>query len=104
MFGQDDQLRVGSGTQCQCDLARQPKAGTAVRNPDQVVAETITGERFATFGAGEVVCGIGVGVIDMRERQKPMQEGLNGRARTARLIEAVGQVVNHLAVTHALTI
>ncbi len=101
MFGKNDQLRVRFGAYCQSDLARQPKAWAAVRNPDQVLAEAVPRQCLATGGAGEVVRRVGMGMIDMGEWQEPMQESLDGGTRPARLIEAVGEVVDHLAVAHA---
>src|SRR6266851_240039 len=101
MFGQDDELRVRFGAYCQSDLARQPKAWAAVRNPDQLVTEAVSSQILATLGAGEVVRRVGMGMIDMSEWQESVQERLDRGARAARLIEAVGEVVHHLAVAHA---
>ncbi len=103
MFGQNDEPGIRLGTQRQGDLAGQPKAGAAIGNPDQIVAEAVSCERFAIGGTSKVIGRVGVRVIDMGERQKPVQEGLDGGTGMARLIEAVRQVVDHLAVAHALT-
>ena len=41
MFGQDDQPGVRVGAQGQGNLACQPKAGAAVRDPDQVITKAV---------------------------------------------------------------
>ncbi|SRR5258707_15285123 len=102
MLGQNDQPGFGFSTQRERDLARQPEAGAAIWNPDQRVAEAVPSQLFATGCAGEVVRGVGVRVIDVWKWQEPMQERLDGGTRTARLIEAVREVVHHLGIAHAL--
>src|SRR5712692_5458476 len=103
MFRQDDEPCVWPGTQRQGDLARQAKAWTAIRNPDQVITEAVPRLCLAIRCAGEVIRRIGMRVIDMCERQEPMQKGLDGGTRAARLREAVSKVVHHLGVAHPLT-
>src|SRR6266566_5963181 len=102
MFGQDDELRIRSGSHFKRDLASQTEAGAAVRNPDQVITEAVPCQVLATGCTCEVVCRVGVGVVDMCERQKPMQECLDGGTRAAWLVEAVREVVDHLRIAHAL--
>src|SRR5215472_4332265 len=41
-------------------------------------------------------------VIDVRKREKPMQECLDGGTWATWLVEAVCEVVHHLAIAHAL--
>src|SRR5229473_5660243 len=103
MFRQDDEPCFWPGTQRQGDLARQAKARTAIRNPDQVLTEAVPRLCLATDCTGEVIRRIGMRVIDMCERQEPMQQCLDGGARTARFREAVSEVVDHLGVAHPLT-
>ncbi len=101
MFGKNDQLRVRFGAYCQSDLARQPKAWATIWYPDQLVTEAVPRQCLATLGAGEVVRRVGMRMIDLGEWQESVQERLDRGARAARLIEAVGEVVDHLAVAHA---
>src|SRR5438270_6435132 len=103
MFRQYDKLRVCPCTQRQRDLASQAEAGAAVRDPDQVITEAVPRQLLAVGCTGEVIRGVGMRVIDVRKWEKPMQEGLDGGTRAARLVEAVRQVVDHLAVAHKLT-
>src|SRR5260370_36750217 len=91
MFGKNDELRVRFGAYCQSDLARQPKAWATVRNPDQVLAKAVPRQCLATLGAGEVVRRVGMGMIDMGEWQESVQEGLDGGARAAGPLKAVGR-------------
>src|SRR5712692_8204677 len=102
MFRENDELRIRLGTQRQRNLACQPKAGAAVWNPDQRITEAVSCQLLAIDSAGEIICGVGVRVIDMREWEKSVQQGLNGGTWTAWLIEAVREVVDHLAIAHAL--
>ena len=102
MFGQDDQPAMRPGTERQSHLARQAKAGAPVRDPNQLVTKAIPSQLLATLGTGEVIRRVGVGMIDMRKRQKPVQEGLDGGTRTTRLVETMRQVVHHLGIAHAL--
>src|SRR5712691_4792083 len=102
MFGQNDELRMRVGAHCEGHLASQAVAGAAVRNPDQVVAEAVPCQFLATLCTGEVVRCVSMSVIDMRKRQEPMQEGLDRGTWTTRLVEAVREVIDHLAVAHAL--
>src|SRR3989440_3079861 len=102
MFRQYDKLRVCPCTQRQRDLASQAEARAAVRDPDQVITEAVPRQLLAVGCTGEVVRGVGMRVIDVSKREKPMQEGLNGGTRAARLVEAVREVVDHLSIAHAL--
>src|SRR6266581_3868398 len=102
MFGQDDQPGMRPGTERQSHLAGQAKAGASVRDPNQLVTKAIPSQLLATLGTGEVIRRVGVGMIDMRKRQKPVQEGLDGGTRTTRLVETMRQVVHHLGIAHAL--
>src|SRR5215471_17822346 len=103
MFCQDDEIRVWFSAQRQCNLACQTKAGAAIWNPDQIVAEAILCKSFAIDCAGEVVRGVCMGVIDMCERKKPVQQGFDGRTWTGWLVEAMSKVVDHFRVAHSLT-
>src|SRR4051812_23130946 len=103
MFSQDDEFRVWFATHRQRYLACQPKARPTVRNPDQIVAEAVSRQFLAICSAGEVIRRIGVRMIDMGKRQEPMQQSLDGGAWTARLREAVSEVVHHPGVAHTLT-
>src|SRR5713226_7287128 len=102
MFRENDELRIRLGMQRQRNLACQPKAGAAVWNPDQRITEAVSCQLLAIDRAGEIICGVGVRVIDMRKRQETMQEGLDRGTWTAWLIEAVREVVDHLGIAHAL--
>src|SRR5438270_14076583 len=102
MFRQYDKLCVCPCTQRQRDLASQGEARAAVRDPDQVIPEAVPRQLLAIGSTGEVVRGVGMRVIDVRKREKPMQEGLDGGTRAARLVEAVREVVDPLSIAHAL--
>src|SRR6266516_6346983 len=102
MFGQNDELCIRSGSHGKRNLARQPKAGAAIRNPDQVISEAVPCQFLTTGCACEVVRGVGMRVINVRKREKPMQECPDGGTRAARRVEAVCEVVDHLAITHTL--
>ncbi len=72
MFGQDDELRVRFSAYRQGYFACQPEARSAVRDPDQVITEAIPRKPLTINCASEVVRRIGMRMIDMRKRQKPM--------------------------------
>ena len=72
MFGKNDEFRLWMSAYCQCYLTRQTKAGTAIGNPDEIVTEALARQRFTIGSTGEVVGSVGMRVIDMGERQKPM--------------------------------
>ena len=72
MFGKNDEFRLWMLTHCQCYLTRQTKAGTAIGNPDEIVTEALARQRFTIGSTGEVVGSVGMRVIDMGERQKPV--------------------------------
>src|SRR5690348_3475884 len=94
MFRQNDECCVRFGTYRQRNLASQSEAGAAIGNPDQVITEAFSRWLLAICGAGEVVRGVGMRVIDVRKWEKPMQECLDGGTRAGRLVEAVREIVN----------
>src|SRR5579875_112790 len=92
------------GAHRQGNLARQPEAGAAIGNPDELLTEASVGQLLTVLSAGEIVGSIGMGVIDMGKGQKAMQERLNRGARATGLKEAVHEVINHFSVAQALTV
>src|SRR5579885_1196045 len=101
MLSKNDELRVRIGTHRQSDFARQAVTGTAIGNPDQRIAKTVSCELFAALRTGEIIRCIRVCMVNMRKWQESMQERLDGWAWPARLIEAMGQVLDHLRIAHA---
>ena len=86
------------------DLARQRESRAAVRDPDGLLS--VHGFRVlpAVEGVGERQDGVRVRVIDVRVRNKSVQERLDRGARRSGLHQAMNEIRHHLLIGHRIAL
>ena len=104
MLLHQDELRPGIGAHALSDHLGQREAGTHIRHPYETSAENLLRQYAAIVRAAEADDGVGMSVVHMLEREKGMQERLDGGARMLGIDHAVAEIGHHLLVRHLVAI
>ena len=81
------------------DVEAELEAGPAPRDPDDLVAEDLLGQRLAVRGGGDGDAGVGVQVVDVRGVHQAVHRGVDRRCRAALAVQAEVEGRDHLVLT-----